>query len=112
MNTNNMTETAIKTSIQKVLKKAGVWELKVNPSGRMRAGVPDLLCCYLGRFVAFEVKRSGGKPTKLQEHEIKKIQEAGGMAFVVTSAKTVIAILESIKGDVEGECHTAQRDPL
>ena len=102
MNDNsNMTESAIKVSIQKALKKAGVWELKVNPGGRMRAGVPDLICCYLGLFVAFEVKRVGGKPTKLQKYEMNKINDSGGMAFLVTSASQVLAILGSIKMDVE-----------
>ncbi len=31
------------------------------------AGIPDILCCYKGRFLAFEVKSATGKPTKLQE---------------------------------------------
>lgn len=79
-------------------KQAGepVWWLKTHGSAMQRAGVPDLLVCYCGRFVAIEVKRPGGKPTELQEHVLAKISGAGGVAIVADSAAAVAEILEAI----------------
>jgi len=40
------------------------------------AGIPDVIVCFKGRFVAFEVKTPSGKLTKLQEIMIQKIKAA------------------------------------
>ena len=61
------------------------------------AGIPDIICCYCGRFVAFEVKTETGKLTKLQESTIRKIKEAKGQAFKVTSVEEVKQILEHME---------------
>ena len=61
------------------------------------AGIPDIICCYYGRFVAFEVKTETGKLTKLQEATIRKIKEAKGQAFKVTSVEEVKQILEHME---------------
>ena len=58
------------------------------------AGLPDIICCISGRFVAFEVKIPSGKLTKLQEATIRKILVAGGTAVVVRSVDEVRAVLE------------------
>ena len=65
-------------------------------------GLPDIICCISGRFVAFEVKRpagdgrAGGKLTKLQEITLAKIQAAGGVAVMVTSLEEVKEIVQKI----------------
>ena len=59
------------------------------------AGIPDIIACVNGRFVAFEVKTQTGKATKLQEATIKKILSAGGVAAVVRSVDEVRAVLET-----------------
>ena len=61
------------------------------------AGIPDIICCYCGRFVAFEVKTETGKLTKLQEATIRKIKKAQGQAFKVTSVEEVKQILEHME---------------
>jgi hypothetical protein len=61
------------------------------------AGIPDIICCYRGRFVAFEVKQPGGRPTALQAATIAKIQAADGVAHVVTSASEVRHILHELE---------------
>lgn len=58
-----------------------------------RAGVPDIICCISGQFIAFEVKRPGNKLSALQERDFNNIWESGGQAFVVTSVSTVENIL-------------------
>ena len=62
------------------------------------SGLPDIICCINGRFVAFEVKRpDGGRLTKLQEIALGKIQAAGGVAAVVTSLEQVKENVENIQ---------------
>ena len=61
------------------------------------AGIPDIICCYCGRFFAFEVKTETGKLTKLQESTIRKIKEAKRQAFKVTSGEEVKQILEHME---------------
>ena len=61
------------------------------------AGIPDVIVCYRGRFVAFEVKTPSGKLTKLQENTITRIKNAKGQAFKVTSAAEVAAILKQLE---------------
>jgi Holliday junction resolvase len=60
------------------------------------AGIPDIICCFNGRFVSFEVKIDKGKTTALQEVTIKKILAAGGTAVVVRSVEEVKRVIEQI----------------
>ena len=53
------------------------------------AGIPDIICCYRGRFVAFEVKTETGRVTELQKAVLRRINEAGGTAIVVRSVQDV-----------------------
>lgn len=89
-------EKAIDQRIQKVVARRGGWSVKFHGSVKTRAGVPDRLVCYRGRFIAFEVKKLGGKPTRIQQHEIDRIGEAGGVAVVVTDTDAVEAVLDRI----------------
>ena len=60
------------------------------------SGIPDIICCYKGKFMAFEVKTEKGKLSKLQEITIKRINEAGGMAVKVTSLQEVKDVLKGV----------------
>jgi Holliday junction resolvase len=60
------------------------------------AGIPDIICCIKGRFVAFEVKTETGTLSKLQESTIRKIKAAKGEAFKVTSVKEVKEIIQNL----------------
>ena len=40
-----------------------------------------IVCCN-GYFIGIEVKASRGKPSPLQEYEIRKIGEAGGIGII------------------------------
>ena len=61
------------------------------------AGIPDIIVCIGGRFVAFEVKVPTGKLTKLQEITIRKIKTAGGIAVKVTSVEEVENVIKKIQ---------------
>lgn len=62
------------------------------------AGLPDIIACVGGRFVAFEVKREGGKLTKLQDATLRRIQSAKGEAHKVQSVEEVRRIIGRLNG--------------
>ncbi|MCM8750408.1 hypothetical protein NET02_14755 [Thermomicrobiaceae bacterium CFH 74404] len=57
------TEAEITAAVRDYLRLVGAWELKVLGGLGQRPGVPDVLACVQGRFVAIEVKRPGRRPT-------------------------------------------------
>ncbi len=61
------------------------------------AGIPDIIACVNGRFIALEVKTPVGKLTKLQESTIEKILVSGGVAEVVHSVDKVRAVLNTLQ---------------
>ena len=61
------------------------------------AGIPDIICCYRGRFVAFEVKTEKGRTTALQDMNIRKINEADGIAVVVRSVDDVKNVIKGME---------------
>ena len=93
-----MLEKDIVKSILKYLKTVpNCFSWKEHGGMYGTAGIPDIICCYCGRFFAFEVKTETGKLTKLQESTIRKIKEAKGHAFKVTSVEEVKQILEHME---------------
>lgn len=79
-------EGKVKAKLKKVLDEMGIWHFSPFQAGMGRAGIPDVIACYEGRFVAFECKAGRGKTTALQEREINAIRKAKGLAFVINEA--------------------------
>lgn len=93
-----MSETYITNKILKYLKSLDNCFCFKEHGGRYgTAGIPDIICCFNGRFIAFEVKTEKGRLTKLQEITIQRIKEAKGKAFKVTSLEEVKNILENLE---------------
>lgn len=79
-----MTEKTFENKIKKWLKENNCWFIKYWGGGTFtRAGVPDLICCVGGYFVALEVKADKGTPSELQKVNIRRINDSGGLAFIV-----------------------------
>lgn len=94
-----MAERDIVAAILRLLKKTPkcfCWKEHGGMYGT--AGIPDIIACIDGRFVAFEVKTETGRLTKLQEVTLQKIRDAGGHAYKVTSAAEVAEILHRLEG--------------
>lgn len=89
-----MAEKGIVESIQRLLTQRGHWWVNVHGAGVGRNGIPDILACVDGRFLALEVKQFGNNATPLQRFEIERIRRAGGHAFVVHSRAEAQAVLE------------------
>lgn len=93
-----MAETDIVNAIMRYLKSVPecfCWKEHGGMYGT--AGLPDIICCFKGRFVAFEVKTPSGRLTKLQEATMRKIRDAKGEAFKVTSVGDVKVILDALE---------------
>lgn len=75
-------ESKVKAKIKKILDKHGAYHFSPMSYGMGTSGVPDLICCVYGYFVAIEVKAGKGKPTKLQLYNLDLIRKAGGYATV------------------------------
>ena len=79
-----MTETQFQRKVQTFLRSQNIWHLKYWGGGQFtKAGVPDLICCVNGQFVAIELKTDTGRLSKLQEYNLAKIKESGGQALVL-----------------------------
>lgn len=90
-----MSEKSIVTKVLRYLKTVpGCFCWKEHGGMYGTAGIPDIIACVNGRFIAFEIKTPSGKTTKLQEATIRKILNAGGVAAVVHSVDEVKVILE------------------
>ena len=61
------------------------------------AGIPDIIVCYRGRFIAFEVKVGNNQPTVLQALTIRKIIKAGGYALVIRSVDEAMQVIKAFK---------------
>ncbi len=92
-----MKEKTITNKILKYLREQPCcFTFKEHGGAYGTAGIPDIICCYHGKFLAFEVKTEKGRLSKLQEITIDKIQNAGGIAVKVTSLEKVKDILEGV----------------
>jgi len=76
-------EGRVKDSVQKLLKELEVYYFTPVTGGYGRSGVPDLVCCVDGMFLAIECKAGDNKPTPLQYREMDLIRVAKGVAMVV-----------------------------
>lgn len=59
-----------------------VWYFKVE-AGAVR-GIPDVIICAGGKFVAVELKVPPNIPTKIQAFTLTRIEKSGGLARVIT----------------------------
>ena len=93
-----MLERDIVTAIKKYFALLGsdVFFWKEHGSVYGTNGVPDIICCYKGRFLGLECKLPGGRLTELQKRAIEKINRAGGVACRVESVEDVKRVIERV----------------
>ena len=90
-----MLESKIQSKILKELKKVPECYAYKNITTN-RKGIPDIIVCFKGKFVALEVKNEKGKTTQLQDWNIDQIRQSGGTAEVVRSWADVAEILRRL----------------
>lgn len=90
-------ERKVKTKVTKLLSEKGAYWFYPVASGYGSAGIPDIVCCYRGKFIGIECKAGKGTTTALQENNLQRIRICGGFAIVVREDMTeLIALLQLI----------------
>jgi Holliday junction resolvase len=91
-------EKKVKAKVVAILKAHGAYYFSPTTFGMGRSGVPDIISCYKGCFIAIECKANGNKTTALQDREIEAIKAAGGIAMVIDekSVGEVAVLLHAI----------------
>lgn len=80
-------EGKVKAKVTKALKAMGAYHCMPVTGGFGMSGVPDILVCYQGRFIAIECKAGKGRVTALQQSNLESIEKAGGVALVIAEAQ-------------------------
>ena len=76
-------EKSFENRVKKFLKDQGCYFIKYWGGGEFtKAGVPDILVCCNGKFLGVEVKAPNGRPSPLQIHNLKKIDDSGGYGIL------------------------------
>lgn len=91
-------EGQLTSQIKNLLKSKGAYCEKIFGGGYQASGIPDILCCYRGYFLAIEVKSPTGKgrASDIQKLKIKAIRDAGGVAFITDNIEDVERVLKFI----------------
>ena len=76
-------EKIFETKIKEFLISEDAWFVKYFANRNTKAGIPDILACVNGYFLAIEVKAQNGTVGELQKYHIGRIRESGGFAVAV-----------------------------
>lgn len=93
-----MNEGQLTSQIKNYLVTKGAYVEKIFGGGFQASGIPDLLVCYKGLFIAIEVKSPThkGRASDIQKLKIRRIRECGGIAFITDSLEEVQEVFEFI----------------
>jgi len=76
-------EGKVKAKVKKILDELGVYHFSPQSGIYGRSGIADIIGCHSGRFIAIECKAGRGTTTALQDKELEKVRDAGGVALVI-----------------------------
>ena len=76
-------EKTFETKVKKFIEDQNCWVVKFFANRMTKKGIPDIICCINGYFVAVEIKAVHGEASDLQIYHCKKIREANGFAFIL-----------------------------
>lgn len=91
-------EGKVKDAVKKLLKERGAWYFMPVSNGMGQVGIPDIICCYKGLFLAIETKAPGkiANVTPNQQRVIDAIKTADGKALVVDNVEPVKQLLDEL----------------
>lgn len=86
--------------VRKIIKKLkerypqGVW-YKIHTGPFQERGIPDIIGCLNGLFIALEVKRPDNQKgaTEIQKFQLKRISRAKGLSAVVQSVDEALKVI-------------------
>jgi hypothetical protein len=106
-------EGKVKDACKKYLKGIGAWFFMPVSNGMGQVGIPDIICCYKGMFLAIETKAPGKRAntTPNQDRVIEAIRGADGWAIVVDNVDQLHEFIVAINTYRILENGNAQIDP-
>lgn len=103
------TEKNLQAKILRDLESKNIFNFKVITANKR--GIPDIICCINGRFVAFEVKRLTGlknspkykhsQVSSVQKLKGSEINSSGGLVIFIDSFESYLLALKSLNLEVE-----------
>lgn len=78
------------------LKRVGAWYCFPVATGYGSSGVPDILACVNGLFLAIECKTPGNRPTALQQMQLDAIKVARGISMVYDGSTPAVDELRRV----------------
>ncbi len=91
-----MKEQQYQKKIVTYLEQQGAYVVKVVAASKK--GVPDILACYRGYFLAIEVKTptTRANVSKLQDYNLNKVSKAGGISGVAVHPDDLFKLMLDI----------------
>jgi Holliday junction resolvase len=92
-------EGKVKKQVKKILDDVGAYHFSPMTAGYGRSGVPDIIACVKGKFIGIECKAGKNEPTLLQKHNMKLINQSGGLSIVVNEGniKSLLTLVKEIQ---------------
>lgn len=94
-----MLETDLQKKCLEWCKQNNIVAYNQHENGFTGKGVPDILLCINGKFVACELKVGKGGLSPAQKIRKKQIERAGGLHFVPRSLNQFIEIIMGVKNN-------------
>lgn len=93
-------EAKVKKKVYKILKEKGAYYFSPIMTGYGKMGIPDVIACYRGVFIAIECKAGKNRPTELQQKNLDEISKSGGYALVINELNLdkLLYVIDKIGG--------------
>lgn len=95
-------EGKVKKKVKETLATMGAYYVMPVTGGFGNSGIPDILCCYEGRFIGIECKANGGTVTQLQMKNLNEIVTQGGISLIIDETGIGIFALLMTSWDSNG----------
>jgi hypothetical protein len=97
-------ERKVKQAVTARLKAYEAYYFYPVTGGYGTSGVPDIVACINGAFLAIECKAGRNTPTALQRRNLDAIMQAGGVALVVNedNLDELDRVLDALRARAKG----------
>lgn len=94
-----MREKVIENKIKEYLTSKGIYHFKIHGDNFVKPGLPDIVACCNGKFLAIEVKRPGAKNEQSEAQKIhqRNITKSGGVYLLADNLEDVVDVVDLLE---------------